>query len=94
MLHDFRSVLNNFSFFQSFQISLKRRLDVEVEVLRLEKRLKTENDKAAKKDIELTKVKEQLREAQHANEKLLKELEMIRTGEQNLNVMKYSEIYE
>lgn len=94
MLHDFRSVLNNFSFFQSFQISLKRRLDVEVEVLRLEKRLKTENEKAAKKDIELTKVKEQLREAQHANEKLLKELEMIRTGEQNLNVMKYSEIYE
>lgn len=55
------------------------------------KRMKTENEKATKKDNELAKLKEQLREAtvtkRHTNEKLKKELEMYQTGEQHLNVM-------
>lgn len=59
--------------------------------MRLNKRLKTMNDRNSEKDVEILELKKKLREVKEENEKLKVELEMHLSGEQHLNVNKWSE---
>lgn len=70
---------------------MKRRLDAEVEAYRLHKRLKAMTERDAEKNAAISKLKEGLSTVRNENEKMKAELETYISGEQHLNVIKWSE---
>ncbi|XP_055309127.1 centrosomal protein of 290 kDa-like [Sitodiplosis mosellana] len=72
--------------------NLKRRLDAEIESMKLAKRLKTATEKNSQKDAEIIKLNEKLRKAQEENANINAQLEKFRSAERNLNWYAQSDI--
>lgn len=66
--------------------SLKKRLDAEIDAMRLQAHLKKEMEKVANKNLELSKVKEALQRSQEENQTLQAKLEIYEQGEEHLSV--------
>lgn len=66
--------------------SLKKRLNAEIDVIRLQAHSKKEMEKAVNRNLELANVKEALQRALEENRKLQAQLETYQQGEEHLSV--------